>query len=125
MERRRLAMWLPGVLLGLALLLPGRASWAQCFECYCNNTGTSTVGCTSDSALATAYCTASNTTCSGFGQISTTACTSLPFQNCGFIIAPPKAPAPTLGSWQLALVAVLLAGTGWFLVRRRPTDLRK
>jgi hypothetical protein len=29
------------------------------------------------------------------------------------------APAPALGGWQLALVALLLVGAGWFLVRRR------
>jgi len=121
MAKSKVMVWFPALLLGLALLLPARSGWAQCFECSCNNTGTSMVGCTSDVNVATAFCTTQNTNCTGFGNISTTACTSLPFSNCSFIIGPPKEPAPTLGGWQLGLIALLLAGAGGFLVRRRPT----
>jgi hypothetical protein len=120
MANGRSTTWLVGALLGLALLLPARSGWAQCFECFCNTTGDG-VACTSDMNRAAAFCTTANTGCNGFGNISTTACTSLPFQNCVTILgpAPVAAPAPVLSSWQLALMTVLLAGSGWLLLRRR------
>jgi hypothetical protein len=77
------------------------------------------VACTSNEDLAKSFCTTANTGCNGYGNISTTACTSLPFSNCDVLIALPLAPAPALGGWQLAVVALVLAGAGWFLVRRR------
>lgn len=124
MDKRRLTMWLVGPLLGVALLLSARSGWAQCYECFCNTTGTTGAACTSNVNLATSFCTTTNTGCNGFGQISTTACTALPFSNCATLITPPppaKAPAPALGSWQLALMTILLAGAGWRLARRRTT----
>jgi len=121
MDKSKLKTWLLGALLGAALLLPARSSWADCFECFCA-TADGKIACTSDMNLATAFCTKANTpNCDGFGGISTTACDSLPFSNCDFLIAPPKQPAPALGGWQLALVTLLLAGAGWRLARRRTT----
>jgi hypothetical protein len=120
MEIGRIKVWVAAALLSVALLLAARSGWAQCFECYCSNTGDG-VACTSNENLAIDFCTTANTGCNGYGQISTTACTSLPFSNCDVLIPVPPAlaPAPALGGWQLAVVALLLAGAGLFLVRRR------
>jgi hypothetical protein len=121
MEIGRIKVWVAAALISAALLLAARSGWAQCFECNCNTIGDG-VACTSNENLAKSFCTTDNTGCGGYGHISTTACTSLPFSNCAMLIpvpAPALAPAPALGGWQLALVALLLAGAGWFLVRRR------
>jgi hypothetical protein len=123
MERSRVNVWGAAALLSVVLLLPAKSGWAQCFECFCNTIGDG-VACTSNENLATRFCTTANTGCDGYGNISTTACTSLPFSNCTTLIPLPAsapAPAPALGGWQLALVALLLAGAGSFLVRRRTT----
>ena len=122
MGGRRLAASMVGTVLGLALLLSAQASWAQCFRCDCAATGNAIV-CTSDENLATSFCTNTNTDCNGFSSISQTACTSLPFQDCTIILAQaPAAPtssAPALGTWPLALLVLLLAGSGWMRLARR------
>jgi hypothetical protein len=122
MGRRRMAASLVGTVLGLALLLSAQASWAQCFECDCAVNGGGQA-CTSDESLATSFCTNTNTDCNGYSSISETACTSLPFQDCTIILAQanpaPTSSAPALGTWPLALLVLLLAGSGWMRLARR------